>query len=148
FFQRASDVRHLGNGQMFTGAGGGFGHGRSDSRGPALRNDDAVGARSIRSTENRAQVVWIFHAVEHDYQGKLASLGCYYVVEIVILLARSDGNHALMGVISGHAIEFRARDKPHGHSLAAALVHHTLQTQVVAFFGNAYPFKGASTSFQ
>src|SRR6266853_3397906 len=111
---------------MLTGAGGGFGHSGSHSRGPPLGNHDAVGARSIRGAKNRAQIVRIFHAVEHDHQRTLASLGCDYVVEIVILFRRGDGAHALMGVLSGHAIEFRTRDKAHSDSLPPALVHDTL----------------------
>ena len=111
---------------MLTGAGGGFGHSGSHSRGPPLGNHDAVGARSIRGAKNRAQIVRIFHGVEHDHQRKLASLGCDYVVEIVILFGRGDGDHALMGVVSGHLIEFRPRHEPYGDSLSPALVHDTL----------------------
>ena len=133
---------------MLAGASGGFGHRGSHSCRAALRNDNAVGARGICRTQNRTQIVWIFHAVEHDYQRELASLGRYHVVEIVILLARRDGDYTLMGVVSGHLIEFRPRHEPYGDSLSPALVHDTLQAQIVSFLGYAYPGKGACACFQ
>jgi hypothetical protein len=44
-----------------------------------------------------------------------------------------------MTIVPGHAIEFRAGQGFHGHSLSAALVNYMLQTDIVALFCYSHP---------
>ena len=69
----------------------------------------------------RSQIVRIFNAVQHDDQRISPALGSHHVIEIVVLFGRGDGHHALMGVVAGHAVEFRARQKTHGDAVAGGI---------------------------
>src|SRR5579862_8675948 len=67
---------------------------------------------------------------------------------MVVLFARCNRDHALVSVVPGHAVEFRARQKAYRDTVAAAFFHYPLQAQIMAIFRNTDPFKGSSACLQ
>ena len=53
-------------GQMLQRAGRGFGDDVGDAGRAALGNDDGAGAGGVGGADDGAEIVRIFHAVEHD----------------------------------------------------------------------------------
>src|SRR6185437_1845937 len=66
FFNCAGDVSDLGNREMFAGSGGNFGNSPGDPGSPPFWNHHAVGACRIGSAKNRAEIMWILHAIKND----------------------------------------------------------------------------------
>ncbi len=148
FFHRASDVRYLGNGQVFAGSRRGFRDCPGNGRGATLWNDHAVGAGSIGGSQDRAQIMRIFHTVEHDDEGIPSALGADHIVEIAVLLGRRDGYHSLMRRVAGHAVEFHASEKTHRHAQLAAVFDHALQADVVPLLRHADPLESPSAGLE
>src|SRR5438477_4363167 len=73
FFHRATDVGDAGDGQVLGGAGGNLSDSGSHAGGAALGNHNAIGAGRIGGADDGAQIVRIFHAIEHHDEGKLAA---------------------------------------------------------------------------
>ena len=126
---------------MLAGARGRLGHSRGHARRAALRDHHSVGAGGIGGAKNRTQVVRIFNSIEHHDQRILPALGGDHVIQMVVLLGRSDRDHALVSIVPRHAIEFGAAQKTHRHPIAPALLHHALQAQVVTLFQYANPLE-------
>src|SRR5580700_5948625 len=53
-----------------------------------------------------------------------------------------------MGSVAGHAVEFHASEKAHGHAQLATLFDHALQADVVTLLRHADPLEGAPPGFQ
>src|SRR5437773_7821126 len=77
-----------------------------------------------------------------------SALGREHIINVAVLLRRSNCDHALMAVVSSHAIEFRPRHESHRHCLSSALVYDSLQAQVMALFRHAYPFERTAARLQ
>ena len=131
---------------MLACARGRLGDDAGHSCGAAFRNDDPIRAGGIGRAKNGTQVVWIFHAIEHDDQGMSAALGLDHVVEAAVLLCGCDRHYPLMSRVAGKTVEFRALQKPHRHAQLTALLDDALQAQVMAFLGQSHPLEGTSAS--
>src|ERR1039458_9750803 len=83
------------------------------SGGATLRDDDTVGAGCIGSADQCAQIVRIFHAVEHHQKTVLTVTLVEQGVHVRVLLAAGYRYDALMSVGVGGAIELFARQKAH-----------------------------------
>ena len=133
---------------MFARPRRGFRDGPGNCRRTTFGNDHAIGAGSVGSTQDRAQVVRIFYTVEYDNEGILSPLRFNHIIEIAVLFGRCDSYHSLVRGVAGHAIEFCARHKTHRNGKAAAVFDHALQTDVVPLLRHANPLKGASTGLE
>ena len=133
---------------MLTRASRGFGDDGGHARGASFRDHNAIGARCIGGAQDCAEVVRILHAIEDYDQRVLSALGGDYIFKIVILLRRSDGDHALVRIVAGHLVEFVAEHEAHGNSLPPAFIDDMLQAKVMAFLGDSNPGEGAATSLQ
>ena len=90
----------------------------------------------------------IFDSVEHDNERILPALGSDYIFEIVVLLRRGDGDHALVRIVARQLVEFRSRQDAHGNSLPPAFIDHMLQAEIVTLLGDSHPGKSASSRLQ
>ena len=135
-------------GMMLRGARGRFDRGTGKSGGAALGNDDAVGARAIGGANQRAQVMRIFDAVEHNDEAVFAAMLFEQGVDIGVLLARGDRNYALMGVGVGQAIKLLARQEAHLDAAGAAIIDQALHPFVVPLARDANVLEAAGARFQ
>ena len=113
------------------------------ARGAAFRNDDTIGAGGIGRAKNGAQVVWIFHAVEHDDERMSAALGGDHVVKAVVLFGGRDRHHALVSSVAGHAVEFGALQKAHRHAQPRHSSITRCRRRVMALLGHVPPIAKA-----
>src|SRR3954465_1685329 len=67
-FDRPRDVGDARDGHMLRCPGGRFRDRSSDSGGPSLWDDDAVGARSVGGAKQSAEIVGIFYSVENEQE--------------------------------------------------------------------------------
>ena len=146
--QRARDVGDARDRQMLRGPGGSFDHGARQPDGAAFGNDDAVGAGAVGGANQRAQVVRVFHAVEHDQEAVLAVALLQQRVHVGILLAAGDGDDALVGVGVGGAVKLLARQEADLHAAGAAVVDQALHPLVMALAGDAHVIKAARARLQ
>jgi len=79
--------------QMFKRPGRGFGHGFGESGGAAFRHYDRARSGRVRGANDGAEVMRIFHAIEHNDQRRMRG----YVFEFRVLLFRAERDDALMG---------------------------------------------------
>jgi hypothetical protein len=73
-FQSGDHVAHAGHGEIRGRSGGRAGDGRTQSRGAPARNDDAMGPCGLGGSDDRTQIVWIFHAIEDEEEGRFPPL--------------------------------------------------------------------------
>ena len=123
-FQGAVDVGDAHHRQMFQRARRSLGHDVGDARRAALRDDDGAGAGGVRGADDGAQIVRIFHAVEHHQH-----LGRGDGIEVGVLARRAEGDDALMGRAAGQPVQGGTRLKANGHAGAARQVDDLLQTR-------------------
>ena len=138
---RAGDVRDLGDGHVLARSGRNFCDGARHAGRAALGNHHAVRAGRVGRAQDRAQIVRIFHAIEHDDQRIFRALGGDHIFEIVVLFGRRDGDHALMRRVARQFVEFGALQETHVHAESPAIFNQALQADVVALLGHADPLK-------
>ena len=103
-FERAIDVGDADHGQVLERAGRGFGDHVGDAGGAALGNDDGAGAGGVGGADDGAQIVRIFHAIEHHEH--LAGCDGF---EVGVLARGAQGDHALVRGRAGQAVQRGAR---------------------------------------
>ncbi len=130
-FERARDVGHACDGQMFGSSSRSLDRGACQSRGAPLGDDDSVSACAIGGANQRAQVVRIFDPVEHNDEAVLAAMLLQQRVDVGILFSGGDRDDALMGVGVGQAIKLFAWKKAHLHAAGAAIVNQALHPFVM-----------------
>src|SRR6185312_7695519 len=69
-----------------------------------------------------------------------------YIIQIAVLLRRSDRHDSLVRIASRHAVEFGTGKKAHGDAILAAVFNDLLQPKVIALFCDADPLEGAPSS--
>jgi hypothetical protein len=82
----------------------------------ARLTDDAVRARGVDGPDDRADVVRIFNAVEHDDERRPFRTG-NEILDVQPVHAAQIGDHALMGAPAGKAIEFVGGGPPNPNAL-------------------------------
>src|ERR1019366_10486593 len=146
--QGARDVGDARNRQMLVSSRRSLDGGARQSSGATLRDDDTIRAGCVGGADQRAQVVWIFHAVEHHQETVLTVTLVEQGVHARVLLAAGDRNDALMSVGVGGAIELLARQKAHLHTAGAAVVNKALHPLVMPLARNTDVFKAARPRLQ
>ena len=100
FFKGANEVDDAGDAQMLGGSGAGFHGDRTEWRGTALGEDDAVHAGAIGYAEQGAEVLRVFDAVEGEQQAGSVWAVARRLEEVFNgekLLRANHGDYALMG---------------------------------------------------
>ena len=64
FFEGADEINDAGDAEMFGGSGAGFDGDRTQRRGTAFGENDAVDARPVSDPQKCAEILWVFHAIE------------------------------------------------------------------------------------
>ena len=123
-FERAIDVGDAHHGQMLEGAGRRLGHDVCDARRATLRNDDGSGARRVGGADDGAEVVRIFHAVEHHQH-----LAGSDRIEVGVLARGAQGDHALVGRGTGQTVQGGTLFEAHGHAGAPREIDDLLQAR-------------------
>ena len=102
-----SDIGNLGNRHVRSRAGGGFEYGLSDDGTMSLGNDHAMRARAVCATNDRAEVMRIFHAIANDDEGCFAlfSRRKNDLLHRLVFNRGSDSRNALMRVAERDLIE-------------------------------------------
>ena len=111
-------------GRCSSAPGRGLGDDVRDAGGTALGHDDRSGAGRMRGAHDGAQVVRIFHAVEHHEH-----LAIGHGIQVGVLARRAQGDHALMGRGTRQAVQRRARFEAHGNLGLARQVDDLLQAR-------------------
>jgi hypothetical protein len=99
--QRLIDVAGADDGKVFEGAGGGFSHGFGEAGGTAFGDDDPTGSGGVGGTDDGAEIVRIFDAVEHDQEVG----GGGDRLQFRILLFGAERNESLVGFRAGETIK-------------------------------------------
>jgi len=102
-----------------------FGHdGRQSGRSP-LRNEDAMDASRLSGSDDGAQVLGIFDAVENDEKRRLALLTSQFenVFRTVVGFGRDKGNDPLMIAVGNQPVEGRGRLDVDRNMLGLGLLH-------------------------
>ncbi len=147
-FNRAVDVGDLGHRHVLRRTCRRLRHRRIHSHGAALGNDDAIHTGGIGRAQNRAQVVRIFHAVEHDQERPLTTAFLQQVFDVGIFLRRSNCDHSLVVAGRREAIQVRTRNGAHRHAQRAALADDLVHALIVAFARHADVLEGTSAGLQ
>ena len=132
FVEGAGDVDHAGHADVLTGSGRCLDHGARNARSATLGNDHAIHPRSIGRADQRAQVVRVLNAIQHQQEAVFTVFMLQQFLHAGVLFAGGDGHDTLVGVGAGFAIKFFARHKTHGDALGAAVIENCLQTVVGA----------------
>jgi hypothetical protein len=74
-FQGADKIDDAGDAQMFGGSGAGLHGDGAEGRSTALGKNNAVDACSVGYAEKRAQILWVFHAVQSEQEPGCAGGG-------------------------------------------------------------------------
>ena len=92
---------------MLSGSGGGTDHRRGDACLLVLRQYRALHTCGLRGAQDRAEVLRILHAVEHDEQRHALGLGrrLHHLLEGHVLVWASDGGHTLVVGTVHRAVE-------------------------------------------
>lgn len=128
---------------MLGGAGRSFDGGAGKSGGSPLRDDDAIGARSLGRTNESPEIMRIFNSVENDEKTVFAVTLFQERVDVRVLLAAGNRNDALVGIGVGGTIQLLARQKADLHSAGTAVLDQTLHTLIVPFACDANVLKTA-----
>ena len=149
FFQllkSANKVDDSGDTDVFGGSGGGFNGDGAKGRGTAFCDEDTIDARSVGSTEERAEVLWVFDSVEGEKQARFGA--GQQVFEIEKLASADDGDNALVGRGVGQTGELFARFEAEADIVLTAGIDEALEALVMTFTGDADVVKAAATGAQ
>ena len=138
-FQGADEVDDAGDADMLGGSGGGFDGDGAEGCGAALGDEDAVDAGCVGGTEERAEVLRVFDAVECEEQarGWIGIRAREQVFEVEEFAGADDGDDALMGGGVGEAGELFFGLEAETDAVLAAGVDDALEALVVTVTGDA-----------
>src|SRR5258708_2897177 len=125
---------------MFECARGGLCYGFGESGGTPIGNQDRRRASGMRRSHDRAQVVWIFHAIQYHQQLRPFQ----YLVELGITLRGAKSHDALMRGAIRSAIERIARFEADRHGMLAGEIHNLLYPWTACAPGDQYPVERSS----
>ena len=126
--------------------GGRARHGVAEASGAALGNHHAVRARSQGRSNDGAQVVRIFHAVEQDDETDLAAglnRGCEDILQRGSGARSGYRDNPLVIFRIGQAVELIAVFEAHGNSLFARELNDFFDARVLAALGDGDAVDGA-----
>src|ERR1039458_4615260 len=144
----AGDVDPASHGKVLAGASRCLDHGTGDAGGAALGNDHAIDAGAVGGADERAKVVRVLDAIEHQQKAVLAVFVLQQLVDAGVFLARGDGHDTLVGIGAGFAVDVFAGDKADGDALGTAVVQDALQTVIGAISRDGHVVKAASAALQ
>ena len=100
------EIDDAGEAEVLGGSGGGFEGDGAEGGGAAFGEEDAIDTGSFGRTEERAEVLGVFDAVEREEEMRGgAGGGRDKIFEVEEITLANDGDHALMGGGSGEAGE-------------------------------------------
>ncbi len=121
-FERVPNVHHAHDRQIGQRAGGSARDGFRKPDGAAFRNHDGGCAGCVRGTNDRAEIMRIFDAVEDDMQS--TARGGF--IEGRVFFSGAESNDSLMGGAASGAIELIAGLESHGNFAFAAEIDNFL----------------------
>ncbi len=131
-FEGAVDVGDARDGQVFQGTGGGFCDRFCEADRSPFGDDDSVGSGGMRGTDDGAQIVWIFDAIENYDE---AGIGGYFV-EFGILRGGAESDDALVRIAAGETAEGSAFFEAYGDIGGAGEVDDFLDTRTASATGD------------
>jgi len=136
-FERADKVGDAGDADVLGGPGGGFGDDGGDGGRAAFGKEDAVYAGAVGGSEERAEVVGVFDAVEGEEETVLRGgiPGGEEVFDGEKGALADEGDGSLMGVGAADAGELVAGFEGYSHIGGAAHLGEALQAIVFALAG-------------
>jgi hypothetical protein len=109
---------------VFQSSGGGLGNRFIQPRRPAFRDHHGAGAGGVGSSNDGAQVVRVFDAVEQDQQESTPS----HFIELGVSMGRPQGHYALVHGAPRLAVQGTSRLKSDGYRGGPAKVYKFLNT--------------------
>ena len=130
----AGDVDDLGDADVLGGTGGGFGGDGAEGGGAALGEDDAVDTGTIGGTEQSAEVVRVFDAIEGKEEAVAggAEGSVKKVLESEEFALADEGDDALVGIGFAVAGELIARLGADADAFEAAEFEKRVHARVAA----------------
>jgi hypothetical protein len=141
--QGAGHVDDAGHTDVLGGAGGGLGGDAAERGCPALGRNDAVDACAVGGTEERAEVLRIFDAIEGEKQGRFTGNGLEELFELGEGLGADDGDDTLVAGGFGEVGEVLARLEADADAALAAEGGDAVDLGVDAIAGEADMVEGA-----
>ncbi len=131
-FQGLADVANANYRQVFERAGSGFRDGFGESGGTAIGNQNGRCAGGMRGSDDGAQVVRIFHAIQYHQQSRPFQ----NLVEPGIFLRGAERHDALMRGAIRSAVERIAGFEAHRHGTLAGQIHNFLYPRTACAAGD------------
>ena len=145
FLEAAGNISHPRNRQMLDGAGSRFRYRGRDADGAAFGNDYAIGPGAFRGAYNRAEVVRIFHSVQHKHKPVPSSGPLEKIAHVGVLVLRDDRGHSLVGCTVRQAVDVFPRHEAHSDPRRTAFIDDLLEFGVLAAPGNRDMLNGPAT---
>lgn len=123
--ERLADIHRPHHRQVLKRSGSRFGDSFRQSGRPAFGNDHSARARGVRRADYRAQVMRVFHSIEHDEKSGLPGDNCF---EVGIFLLRSERDYTLMRLHARQAIQRAPIFEPDRRTGGTGKVDHFLET--------------------
>src|SRR5262249_52366357 len=111
-------------------SGCGFGDGGGYTYGATLGDDDAIGACTLGSADDRAQIVRILDAVQHEQEVVKAAFLFEEISKVGVAFFPGDRNNTLMICRSRQTGELIARHGPNGNALGPAQCNQLLDALI------------------
>ena len=131
-FERLADIGDANQGQVFDSSGRGARDGFGQGSGAAFRHYDGIGPRGMGGTDDGAEVVGIFDAIEKNEQARVPGNG----IQLRITVGCAEGDNALVRDAFGRAIQRFARFKPQGNGAFATEFDDFLNARTGHSFGD------------
>jgi hypothetical protein len=138
-FQGFRDVADPDYRQIFKGSRGRFCYSVRQAGGAAFRNHHGVCSRRMSGSDDRAEIVRVFHAIQH-HDHFCAGDNVFFTR---VLRSRAECDDALMGFVATGAFQGVACLKPNSYTILAAKVDDFLQTWSAGALGDEHAVKGA-----
>jgi hypothetical protein len=151
-FKGPDQVDDASDAEVLGGAGAGFNGDGAERGGAALGEDYAVYAGAVGYAEKRAEILWIFDAVECEKQTRGAGfrgrIGFEEVFDGERLLRAHQSHNSLMGWGLRHMRQLLARLLADADTALPALGDQLLETGIVAFMGHQHVVKAAASGLE
>jgi hypothetical protein len=131
FLDGAGDVDDVGNLHVRGGAGGGLAGGPAKRRRSSSLSNHAMRTGSVDAAENRAEVLRIFHPVEHDQERGRDRLA-HQVGQVVGSRRFEIGDYALMRASGRHPVQVVIAHTSHRHATLGSQRNDLTDPLVVA----------------
>jgi len=139
FFHGTSEIGDFRDREVREGPGGSARDRVGEAGGAALGDDNPVSSGGESGANDRAEIVWIFDAVEKNDKAALVLGGIGALEDVFERGGRAsggDGNNALMIAGVGEAVEIAAVLETHGNVALAGELHDIFDARILTAFGD------------